>query len=199
MSRRRRRSQGRGSPRSRGPCPGSPRGLVDRLHVALELQGSYISRGSSSSTPISAFLMAADGLVLHLHMGVEGDEAVREPGDGVDLRQVCSRAGAGRGGRGSGWRGLARGREAACGGDDLLALKSGIGSRFERWPRPGCFSATSPMSLNSIIGRLAPSAPPRSTPARPRPWGRPGRRPACARRSRASGSPPPRWPRRRRT
>ena len=65
-------------------------GLVDRLHVALELRGLvHLARLLQLDPDLGQHLpVAADGLVLHLHMGVEGDEgAVREPGDGVDLRQ----------------------------------------------------------------------------------------------------------------
>ena len=86
-------------------------GGVDRLHVALEVARARRARGARrgrSRSPRSSLLVAADRLVLHLHVGVEGDEAaVGEPGERVDLGQghvVVAHAG----GRGAARTGVAR-------------------------------------------------------------------------------------------
>ena len=65
-------------------------GGVDRLDVALELARLvHLARLAEVDADLGQHLLvAADRLVLHLHVRVEGDEgAVGEPGDRVDLGQ----------------------------------------------------------------------------------------------------------------
>ena len=105
----------------------TPRWSASSIALTLRSnsEGSYSSRGSSSSTPISFehLLVAPDRLVLHLHVGVEGDEgAVGEAGERVDLGEghvvvalQLGEAGEHRSGAGELAAGQAAGRR-----DDLL-------------------------------------------------------------------------------
>ena len=142
-------------------------GGVDRLDVALELRGlvQLTRLVEVDADLVEQLLVAADRLVLHLHVGVERDERpVGELGQRVDLGEghVVFALEAGELGQHGG-----RPVELRAGHPDAattsLARKSEMGWRFERWPRPtwsGCSSATCsmsipPMSENSIIGRFA--------------------------------------------
>ena len=63
-------------------------GGVDRLHVALELRGLVELAGlvQVDADLVQHLVVRADRFVLHLHVGVEGDErAVGEPRKRVDL------------------------------------------------------------------------------------------------------------------
>ena len=74
--------------------------------------------------------MAADGLVLHLHVGVEGDEgAVGEAGQGIDLGEghVVVALQLGEAGEDGGGPGELAAGEAAGGGDHLLGAEVGDG------------------------------------------------------------------------
>ena len=105
-------------------------------------------------------LLARAGLVLHVHVRVDGDErAVRELGERVDLGQRHVVVGEQPREAGEDRR-QARQRAArdADGGDHLLGLVVENGRRVEKWARPtwsGWVSATSSMSIPPMSEKIS--------------------------------------------